>query len=360
MSRGIASNSDSSRRAGSSVSGARAGSVVDRGGQVGQEAARVGERLVLAVGRLVDRAGAQLDLPAAQLLLVVLLGAEAIHHRRPGDEHRRDLLHHHRVVRGREPRRAEARDRAEAQADRRHGAHVVDHHLPAAHARHVGAAGGLDGLDRAAAARALDHADQRHAKLVGVALDEELLLLDRGVGRAAAHGEVVAGHRDVPAVDLGAAHHGVGRRQLHQVVLAVVVGLAGDAADLAEAVLVDQPVDALAHGEPAAVVLALHLVGAAHLLRHLLAAAQLVEFRLPDIQRFPLICFTGSDRSFVPTAAPESARLKGAGAREGGETDRWTKPARAASCSWRASFWAACSCGPASARCRATTRPRSS
>ena len=277
----MASNSDSSRRAGSSVCGPRGRRLVDRRRQVGQEAAGRGEGLVLAVGRLVDGAGAQLDLPAAQLLLVVLLGAEAIHHRRAGDEHRRDLLHHHRVVRGGEPRRAQAGDRAEAQPDGRHGAHVLHHPFPAAHARHVGAAGRLDGLDRAAAARALDHADQRHAVLVGVALDEDVLFLDGGVGRAAAHREVVAGDGDGPAVDLGAAHHGVGRHQVHKVVAAVIFGLAGDAADLAERVLVDQPVDALAHGEAPAVVLALHLVRAAHAPGELLAAAQLVHFRFP-------------------------------------------------------------------------------
>ena len=65
------------------------GSVVDRGRQIGQEAARAGERFFLGVGRLVDGAGARLDLPAAQLLLVELL-AEPRHHRRAGDEHRRD------------------------------------------------------------------------------------------------------------------------------------------------------------------------------------------------------------------------------------------------------------------------------
>jgi len=85
----------------------------------------------------------------------------------------------------------------------------------------------------------------------------------------------------VPAVDLAAPHHRVGRREIDQVVLAVILGLAGDAADLAERALVDQPVDALAHREAATVVLALDLVGAAHALGHLLTAAQLVHFGLP-------------------------------------------------------------------------------
>src|SRR4029079_12492053 len=44
---------------------------------------------------------------------------------------------------------------------------------------------------------------------------------------------------------------------------------------------VDQPFDALTDGEPAAIVLALHLVGTAHLLGHRLATAQLVHLGLP-------------------------------------------------------------------------------
>ena len=255
--------------------------VIDGRGQVGEKAARGGKGLLFAVDRLVDGPGAKLDFPAAQFLLVVLFGAEAIHHRRAGDEHRRDLLHHHRIMRGGEPRRAKPRDGAEAEAHRGHGAHVLDGPFPAVHARNIGAAGRLDRLHRAAAARALDHTDNRHAVLVGVAFDEVRLFLDRGVGRAAAHGEVVAGDGHRPAVDLAAAHDGIGRHQVDEVVAAVVLGLAGDAAELAEGVLVEQPVDALAHGQSTAIVLALDLVGPAHAPRHLLAAAQLVHFRLP-------------------------------------------------------------------------------
>ena len=129
----------------------------------------------------------------------------------------------------------------------------------------------LDGLDRAAAAGALDDADDRQAQLVGHALGQDRLHRDGGVGRAAAHREVVAQHDHRAAVDLRSPHHAVGRRELGQLVVGVVLGLAGDGADLVEAALVDQPVDALAHREPAAVVLALHLVGPAHLARHALA-----------------------------------------------------------------------------------------
>ncbi len=44
---------------------------------------------------------------------------------------------------------------------------------------------------------------------------------------------------------------------------------------------IDKALDALAHREPAALVLAPHLVGAAHLARHALALSQLVELALP-------------------------------------------------------------------------------
>ena len=83
------------------------------------------------------------------------------------------------------------------------------------------------------------------------------------------------------AVDLAAPHHHVGGGQVDQIVATVIFGLAGDTAEFAEGILVEQPFDTFAHREPATIVLALHLVGAAHPLRHLLTAAQLVHFRLP-------------------------------------------------------------------------------
>ena len=90
--------------------------IPDRRRQIGQEFARACERLFLAVDGIVDRAGGDLHLVAAELLLGALL-AEPVHHRRTGDEHRRVLLHHQRIVAGRQARGAKACDRAEAQRD---------------------------------------------------------------------------------------------------------------------------------------------------------------------------------------------------------------------------------------------------
>ena len=148
-------------------------------------------------------------------------------------------------------------------------------------AGHVGAPGGLDGLHRPAAARALDDADQRQAQLVGHLLALVVLALDGGVGGAAPHREVVAAHDHRPAVEPRPAEDEVGRRQLLQVVLGVVGGLPGDLADLVEALRVDEPVDALADRVAPAVVLPLDPLRAAQALGELLAALQLVHLGLP-------------------------------------------------------------------------------
>ena len=61
----------------------------------------------------------------------------------------------------------------------------------------------------------------------------------------------------------------------------LVGGPTGDGADLVERAGVEQGVDPLAHGELAAPVLTLDLVGAAHPDRHGLPAAQLRDLGLP-------------------------------------------------------------------------------
>jgi CO/xanthine dehydrogenase Mo-binding subunit len=63
--------------------------------------------------------------------------------------------------------------------------------------------------------------------------------------------------------------------------------MAGDRAGLVEAVGVEQVVDALPDGQPAARVLARDPLFAAHATRQLLAAAQLLELRLPGHDRSP-------------------------------------------------------------------------
>ena len=220
----------------------------------------------------------------AELLLGALL-AEPIDHRRPGDEHRRHVLHHQRVVAGRKPRRAKTCDRAKAERDDGHQPHVLRTQVQAR--GHCDAAGqvrvtlGLDRLDRAAAARTLDHADDRHAELGRHLLGHLVFCADRCVRRAAAHGKIVAKDHHRAVVDLAAAEHAVAWHEVDHVALLVVLGLAGHRAELVERAGIEHLVDALAHREPATGVLALDTILAAHLLCDALALGELVEFPLP-------------------------------------------------------------------------------
>ena len=189
--------------------------VMDRARQIGQEPPGGVERLFLGIDRVIDGAAAQLDLPAAEFLLGARL-AQPFDDRRAGDEDRGDFLHHDRVVRGDQARGAEAGDRAEAQADDRHLRHLVRDQVERGGLRQpagqVGASGGFDRLDRSAAAGAFDQPDDRHAELGGDLLRHLGLALDRGIGRSAAQGEVVAGDNDRAAVHRAAAEHAVAWR----------------------------------------------------------------------------------------------------------------------------------------------------
>ena len=112
-------------------------------------------------------------------------------------------------------------------------------------------------------------------------LGHQRLGRDRGIRGAAAHGKIVADHDHRAAVDLAAAEHAVGRRQILEFAVLVIFGGAGNRADLVEALSIDQFVDALANGEPALVALPLDLVNASHLARERFAPGEVVEFRLP-------------------------------------------------------------------------------
>jgi hypothetical protein len=86
---------------------------------------------------------------------------------------------------------------------------------------------------------------------------------------------------------LAAAEHAVGRGHVLAPPVGVVLADAGDRAHFVEAVLVEQAVDALAHRQAAGVVLALDLVGPAHLVGHGGAPGQFVEFGVPGHRHRP-------------------------------------------------------------------------
>src|SRR5262249_51135103 len=109
----------------------------------------------------------------------------------------------------------------------------------------------------------------------------QVLFLDRGVGRAAAHREVVAADDDRAAIDFPAAEDEIGGRERLQIVGRVVGGLAGDLADLVKRARIDELGDAFADRHAAARVLAFYAPGPAELLRHRFTPPQLVHLRLP-------------------------------------------------------------------------------
>ena len=153
--------------------------------------------------------------------------------------------------------------------------------MPAGVGRHIGVAVGLDGLHRAAAAGAVDQPYDRQPKLVRHLLRHHLLLPDGGIGGAAAHREVVAADHDRSAVDPAASEHEIGRLQRLKLAVVAVAAAPRDRADLVEAVRVEQAVDALAHREPAGIVLALDLFGPAHLPGERLAPPQFFDLGFP-------------------------------------------------------------------------------
>ena len=198
------------------VAGDRRRQFEHRRRQIGEKALGAGKGFFLGVDGMVDAAGAGLDVGAAEFPFCQIL-AEPFDHRRTRDEHRRGLGHHG-IMAGRQPRGAEAGDRAEPEADHRHAGHVGDRvPVPAGAADaagQIGRAPGLDGLDRAAAAGAFDDADDRQPEIVRHLLGHQRLRRNRRIGGAAAHGKIVADHDHRPAVDLAAAEHAVRRRQV--------------------------------------------------------------------------------------------------------------------------------------------------
>ena len=248
--------------------------------QVGEEAPGPFERLLLALDLVVDGAVGGVDRGAAELLLGHRL-AEPRDDGRAGDEHLRPALDDERIMAGGDARGAEPRHRAERQGDDRHRPHIVDDEVPRRVGGDVGVAVGLQRAHRAAAAGALDEADQRQAELVGHLLGGNLLGLDPGVRRAAADGEIIADDDDAAPVEPRPPEHHVGGAEGGQPAVAVVFRLAGDGADLVQAAAVEERVEAFADGEPAVVVLARDLLGPAHLARQRLAPAQLADLRLP-------------------------------------------------------------------------------
>ena len=147
--------------------------------------------------------------------------------------------------------------------------------------RQIGAPGGLDGFHRTATARTFDDADDGQTEFIGHLLRHHGLFLDGGIGRAATYREIVTAHHYGTAVYHAAPDHTICCLQMREIAVVVVAGLASNGAHFVKTTCVEQRVYAFAHGKSSAIVLAFHLVGAAHLPGKRLAGTQFVEFGLP-------------------------------------------------------------------------------
>jgi hypothetical protein len=161
---------------------------------------------------------------------------------------------------------------------------VCDDGFPAGQLRNVGAARRLDGFHRTAAAHPVDKTNVRQPQFERETFGALAFACDRGIGRTAAHGEIVAGENHRTAADVGGAEHEVRRRERAQLAFSIVVAHARQRADLVERVGVADGRDALANGQLAELMLPRHFVRATHLQRERFAAAKFVDLLSPAHQ----------------------------------------------------------------------------
>ena len=107
------------------------------------------------------------------------------------------------------------------------------------------------------------------------------LAVQRRIGSAAAHGEIVGGGDHRAALDIGAAEDQIARREILERAILGIGAASGDLADLAKAALVDDAGDACASVELAAIMLARDFLLAAHFFGQPLALGQFFEFGFP-------------------------------------------------------------------------------
>ena len=102
-------------------------------------------------------------------------------------------------------------------------------------ARQICASLGLDRLHRTAAARPLDDAYDRQTKLRRHVFRHHRLLTDGCIGGAATHREIIADDNNRTTIDFRTAKDAIGRREVGQLAVRVVVRHPRDGADLVKA-----------------------------------------------------------------------------------------------------------------------------
>lgn len=124
---------------------------------------------------------------------------------------------------GDRPRRAEPRGRPERERHHRHGVEVRHHIAPARHGGDIGRADLFERFHRAAAARPVNHADDRELQLVRHHLGLHHLARNPRIRRAAANGEVVCRGDHGAAIDQRLAEQEGGRGDALQIAIGVIL-----------------------------------------------------------------------------------------------------------------------------------------
>jgi hypothetical protein len=207
---------------------------------------RPGKGFGFARDFVIDHAVAGVDRRAAEPFLgflvigrAVLVGlAQAIDHGRPGGEDLAEALDHDRIVARHSACRAEACGRPERERDHRHSVEIGHHIAPAGHGGDIGRADLFQCLHRAAAARAVDHADDRELELMRHHLGLHHLARNPRIRRAAANGEVVRRGDHRAAIDQRLAEQERGGGDAGEVAVGVIPGGTCDLADFAEGAFV--------------------------------------------------------------------------------------------------------------------------
>ena len=127
----------------------------------------------------------------------------------------------------------------------------------------------------------VDHADQWQPIFMRHCLALHELTVQRRIGRAAAHGEIVGRGDDRPPVDICAPENEVARRQVFQLAVGAIFSAPRDFPDLAKAACIDDAREPRPRIQLAATMLPRDLFLAAHLLGHRAARGEFVDFFFP-------------------------------------------------------------------------------
>src|SRR4029077_5732957 len=128
----------------------------------------------------------------------------------------------------------QTRHRTQTRADHRHFAEHGRNGVPRSIRRHISSPDLLDGLDAATATSAIHQPDHGNAQAAREFLAVPHLVADAGIGRAAAHGEIVAAPYYLPGFDTARAHYKIRWSEGAELPAVVISRAAGQRSDFVE------------------------------------------------------------------------------------------------------------------------------